>query len=70
MTTFQELGEAIRPRYQGEPIDLMIKRLKKVVEQSGVLSEARRHSFAATKSERRRHKQIAARRRAQREQST
>lgn len=70
MKTFQELGEAIRPRYQGEPIDLMIKRLRKVVGQSGVLSEARRRSYASTRSERKRRKQKAAQRQRQRELTT
>lgn len=65
-TTFEELRDCVRPRWDGEPLDYMLKRLKKVVNANGTLSEAKRHRYATTRSERKRWKKKAAMRQRQR----
>lgn len=55
-------GVEVRPE-AFESIDAAIKRFKKITQRSLILVDARRHEFFIPKPERRRHKQIAARRR-------
>lgn len=49
--------------YPDEPIDLALRRFKKVVQRSGLLQDYRRAQFFVPRSERRRLKSIAARKR-------
>ena len=64
-------GDAIYPRFDGEPIELLLKRFKKATHLSGVLGEARRHAHFSTRRQRKRSKRKAAaygRQRQQRQQ--
>jgi ribosomal protein S21 len=67
VTTFEELRDCVRPRFDGEPIDYLLRRLKKVVNANGTLSEAKHHRYATTRSERKRWKRKAAAYKRQRE---
>ncbi|MGA8476256.1 MAG: 30S ribosomal protein S21 [Candidatus Cybelea sp.] len=49
--------------YPGESVDSIVRRLKKVVEKSLILVDARGHKCFVPKSERRRLKSLAARKR-------
>ncbi len=55
---------------EGESLDSAIRRLKRQVQQAGVLEEARRHERYEKPSERRRRMAAASARRIRRNQST
>jgi small subunit ribosomal protein S21 len=50
----------VRPHYDGEPLDLMLRRFKKKCSESGLTRSIRRHEYALSPSRRRRQKRTAA----------
>lgn len=53
----------VRPEWENEPVDFMLKRLKKQLDRSATLSTYRDHEHFATKAARRKIKSDRARKR-------